>query len=52
MNYQEEEKIKITLYREFYENNKELYREKPEEYFHAQRIFVEKDFEKIKYNLK
>ena len=52
MDSHEEERIKIMLYNKFHEQNKDLYENKPEEYFYAQRVFIEKEFEKIKYNLK
>ena len=52
MNYTQEEKIKLEVYKEFYEDNKELLKRDAQEYAYKQRIYVEKQFEKIKYNLK
>jgi hypothetical protein len=48
----EESKIKTHLYNEFYEANKDLFRKNRQEFMRQQRVYVEKGFMDIKYNLK
>ena len=52
MNPQEEERIKLGLYKKFYEDNKDLMKQNPSEYTHRQRLYIEEELEKVKYNLK
>ena len=52
MNIPEEERIKVNMYNGFYKENEELFKQNPQEYAFRQRVYVEKKFEKIKYNLK
>jgi len=48
MKLQELEQFKIKLYKEFHENNKKLYLKDCLMYAHNQRLYVEKELEKIK----
>lgn len=47
MNLQEENEIKLRLYKEFYENNKQLFKDNKGEFLHYQRVYVEQGLNKI-----